>query len=294
MKTHFMDVKGIIGPRNLPDKNFDELWDRIIISEKTKTRLIAQILLEFTIRKDFSFSEIPLHGLILLVGPPGTGKTSLAKGMASKAAQLLKGNSIKFIEVEPHDLTSSALGKSQREIRNLLKGTISEHASHSPTIVLLDEVETLAAARSKLSLEANPIDVHRATDAMLAGLDELAHIHRDLLFIATSNYENAIDDAFISRADLVERIEKPSPEACEAILKDSLDIMAKKWGDLKKLSANGSFKKLAEETHGLDGRQIRKAVLHACTYSKEVAMDPNLLTIEALSEAFQKARTIKI
>ena len=40
-----------------------------------------------------------------------------------------------------------------------------------PTIVLLDEVETLAADRSKMSLEANPIDIHRATDAVLVQLD---------------------------------------------------------------------------------------------------------------------------
>ena len=227
------------------------------------------------------------------MGPPGTGKTSIAKAMASKAATILK-TEIQFIEVEPHDLTSSSLGKSQKEIRNLLKGTISEHAANGPLIVLLEEVETLAADRSKMSLQANPVDVHRATDAMLAGLDELAHIHRNLLFIATSNYEFAIDAAFVSRADLVERIDRPTPEACEAILKDSLEVMSREWKNLKKLPQDKNFKKVILESHGLDGRQIRKAVLQACAFKKETALDPDGLTIEALIDGLKQAKTVKI
>jgi AAA+ superfamily predicted ATPase len=99
-----------------------------------------------------------------------TGKTSLAKAAASRAAKMLS-NKVQFIEVEPHNLTSGSLGKTQRDTHNFLTGTIAEHAKQGPLIVLLDEVETLAVDRQRLSLEANPIDVHRATDAVLAALD---------------------------------------------------------------------------------------------------------------------------
>ncbi len=68
--------------------------------------------------------------------------------------------------------------------------------------MLLDEVETLAADRSKMSLEANPIDIHRATDAVLVQLDALAERYPDLLFLATSNFPQAVDAAFMSRCDL--------------------------------------------------------------------------------------------
>ncbi len=71
---------------------------------------------------------------------------------------------------------------------------------------MLDEVETLAGNRFQMSMEANPIDVHRATDALLAGLDTLASKYKKLLFITTTNFEGAVDPAFISRADLVEYI----------------------------------------------------------------------------------------
>ena len=82
--------------------------------------------------------------------------------------------------------------------------------------MLLDEVETLAADRSKMSMEANPVDVHRATDAVLTQLDQLAADYPQLLFLATSNFAGAIDEAFLSRADLVVTIDLPTPEACKA------------------------------------------------------------------------------
>jgi len=59
------------------------------------------------------------------------------------------------------------MGKTQRAVSDLFSQSIAEAAAAAPTIVLLDEVETLAADRSKLSFDANPIDVHRATDAVL-------------------------------------------------------------------------------------------------------------------------------
>ncbi|MEI9986116.1 MAG: hypothetical protein WDN69_24840 [Aliidongia sp.] len=59
------------------------------------------------------------------------------------------------------------MGKTQRAVSDLFSQSIAEAATGGPIIVLLDEVETLAADRSKMSLEANPIDIHRATDAVL-------------------------------------------------------------------------------------------------------------------------------
>jgi Predicted ATPase (AAA+ superfamily) len=290
MEDIVTDIKGVLDKRELPDKTFDKLWDRIFIPKEKKEKLVAQVLLEFTLRGKFDIGALPLHGVILLVGPPGTGKTTLAKALASKAASLLEGRKIQFIEVEPHAMTSSSLGKSQREIRDFLHGTIAEHAAMGPLIVLLDEVETLAADRYKMSMEANPIDVHRATDALLAGLDSLAERFPQLLFIATSNFEGALDQAFISRADLIEPIDKPSYEACEAILRDTIETLATKWPRLKDILNNSKFKAIVDDAVGLDGRQIRKAVLQAFAFDKKVAMDLNKLTIEDLHKALRAGK----
>lgn len=84
-------------------------------------------------------------------------------------------------------------------------------------------------------MEANPVDVHRATDAVLTQLDLLAAEYSQLLFIATSNFAGAIDEAFSSRADLVVTIDLPTPEACKAILLDTLDRLIQVYPKLAAL-----------------------------------------------------------
>ena len=169
-----------------------------------------------------------------MVGQPGTGKTSLARGLATRTAESVKGlGQFIFIEVEPHALASAALGKSQKAVTDLLGGTIAEFAASQPVIVLLDEVETLATDRSKLSMEANPVDVHRATDAVLAQLDHLAANYPNLLFIATSNFPKAIDSAFLSRSDLIVTIDIPSVDACRAILLNTLEALSSVFPSVK-------------------------------------------------------------
>lgn len=286
-----MNDKGILDKRQLPDAEFAELWERIVLPKDTKEQLRNQVLLELTLRSQIpSKAAIPLHGIILLVGPPGTGKTSIAKGVASAAAKALEGGNIVFIEVEPHALTSSALGKTQREVRKFLEEVVTEHASQGPLIVLLDEVETLVADRTKLSLEANPVDVHRATDAMLAGLDNLAARFPNLVFIATSNFEGALDPAFISRADLVLQIDKPTAEACEVILTDTLLALSDQWPTISKIPKQAEYHKLSQELVGLDGRQIRKAVISACASDIKIVLNPGLLTIQHLKQSIKQAK----
>ena len=199
------EAKGVQRIRRLPNGALGALWDSIILDESLKEQLLSQAVLNFTLRSKIDRTVLPLHGAILLVGPPGTGKTSLARGLAHRTAESFPNGNFRLFEVEPHALTSSAMGKTQRAVTDLFAQSIAEAAAVGPTIVLLDEVETLAADRTKLSLEANPVDVHRATDAVLVQLDELAEDHPNLLFLATSNFPQAVDRAFTSRCDLVVR-----------------------------------------------------------------------------------------
>jgi pachytene checkpoint protein 2 len=282
--------KGIHRVRPLPNDSLGQLWDSIILSAELKNQLVSQAVVNFTVRPRVSRTVLPLHGAILLVGSPGTGKTSLARGLAHKTAEALKGATFKLLEVDPHTLTSSMMGRTQKAVSDLFSQSIAEAAMAGPTIVLLDEVETMVVDRRKLSFDTNPVDVHRATDAVLVQLDALAEEHQNLLFIATSNFPQAVDSAFTSRCDLVLEIPLPDKHACEEILANCLKGLGSTFRSIGKLPSGAGFSKIVDDAVGLDGRALRKAVASALAVRREVALKPDELTLADLHKAVKTAK----
>ncbi len=279
--------EGVARRCRLPDDGFDLAWTSIKLAHGVRERLLAQSLLSLTVRQKLPFESAPLHGLILLMGAPGTGKTTLSRGLANQIAKQLPGTNTTYVEIDPHALTSSALGRSQQAVAKLFEQTIPELAMDGVAIVLLDELETLAVSRHQLSLEANPVDVHRATDAALAGMDRLTRDHRNVLLIGTTNFPKALDKAVISRADHIEVIGLPIEAARREIILDTLKSVGTVWKGVRPLETDAS--RLAKAAEGLDGRRIRKEIFVAMASDVETAKDPGKLTTTQIEAAFRQA-----
>jgi SpoVK/Ycf46/Vps4 family AAA+-type ATPase len=288
-----MDVADMVTViREMPDPHYAHLWDCIIVEQAVKDRLLRSALLGLRLRAELPFETTALHGLILLHGPPGTGKTTLGRGLAHQLAPFTKRRKTRLIEINPHGLMSAEHGQSQRKVTELLTQYIPQLADDLlPTVVLLDEVESMAVARSEASLAANPADVHRATDAVLAALDSSAAGLAHLVFVATSNFTGALDIAFHSRVDAAIHMPAPDTEAAVAILKHTLEGMSTRFPALARLAKSSALRKVAQRLAGNDGRRIRKTVTEGMLGRLEASIDPGQLTVDDLLEAATRVST---
>jgi AAA+ superfamily predicted ATPase len=268
-----------------PDADLADLWASIVTPAEVKDRLLRHAALALTVRSRLPFTTTALHGLLLLYGPPGTGKTTLARGLAQELATTLQIK-VRLIDVNPHGLMSADHGRSQQLVSDLLCEVVpglADDGTH--TLVVLDEVESMAVARSEASLAANPVDVHRATDAVLTALDELTLRHPHIVTVATSNFTAGLDVAFVSRADVAIEVPLPTSDALTMILREALEGYSTAYPQLAALAQSSDLHRVGAAMTGMDGRTARKLVADAAARRLETAVDPGKLTVADLATA---------
>ncbi|KAH9077437.1 thyroid receptor-interacting protein 13 [Lactarius deliciosus] len=215
----------------LPSRQWEGLWDSLIFPDGTKSRLLDYIYATVLFSDaDVDFNVVSWNRVVLLHGPPGTGKTSLCRALAQKLSVRLSHRypQSRLLEINSHSLFSRWFSESGKLVQKLFS-SVMELVEDEDTfvVVLIDEVESLTAARAGAMSGTEPTDALRVVNALLTQLDKLRH-KKNVLVVSTSNLAKAIDSAFVDRADIVQYIDLPPPEAIYVILRSCLiELVAK-------------------------------------------------------------------
>jgi len=270
------------------DESFEKYWTRIYVPDSVKQKLVNYSELDRQLAEYLDRMTFHRHGTILLAGPPGTGKTSLAKGAADKIAGRLDQRTL-FRRVRIQKLFSSGFGDTPELVDEAFAELI-ELAQHSDAyqVVLLDEVESLFSNRALLAGDTDPMDAVRAVNRALERLDDLAE-YPNVFVIATSNQPDIVDNAFADRTDDQLHIGLPDAEQRCAICLDVFTRLNETFeADLPTESAE--LDRLVALSEGFSGRRIRKLVYSALASSDMTATDPGQLDYTQVCEEFERKR----
>ena len=214
----------------------DVKWDDVGGLENIKEELKEAV--EWPLKYSDIFKQAntnPPKG-ILLYGTPGTGKTLLAKAVASQTG-------VNFISVKGPSLISKFVGESERAIRDVFK-TAKQAA---PTILFFDEIDSLIPKRGSVSTDSHVGE--RVIAQFLAEMDGIEEL-KGVVVLAATNRLDLIDPALLrsGRFDLLLELPKPDDKTREEIFK----IHTKN----KPLAKDVDLKELVEETEGKVGSDI--------------------------------------
>ncbi|KAF7313625.1 AAA domain-containing protein [Mycena chlorophos] len=215
----------------LPNRSWEGLWDSLVYADDIKMKLLDYIHATLILSDaDVDFNLVSWNRVVLLHGPPGTGKTSLCRALAQKLSIRLshRYSQARLLEINSHSLFSKWFSESGKLVQRLFT-SITELVDEEDTflVVLIDEVESLTAARAGAMAGTEPSDGLRVVNALLTQLDKLKH-RKNVLIMSTSNLVKAIDSAFVDRADIVQYVDLPSREAVYEILRTCLCEMITK------------------------------------------------------------------
>ena len=251
-------------------------WNDVADLESAKQALREAIILPLLRPDLFKGARKPWKG-VLLFGPPGCGKTLLAKAVATECDAT-------FFNVSAATLVSKWLGESEKLVRELFKFSKEKQ----PSIVFFDEVDAIATTRGGTEHDA----IRRVKLQLMQEMQGLMSDSEQTVVIGTTNIPWHIDPAFRRRFEKRILVPLPEKEAREHIfIIHSRDV---------ELDESVTFNLLAEITEGFSGSDIeivcREAIMNpvremdksGLLKDKEAKIRP--VTIQDFEKALQKIK----
>ncbi|PKA54460.1 Katanin p60 ATPase-containing subunit A1 [Apostasia shenzhenica] len=226
-----------IRPEVIPASEIGVTFDNIGALDDIKESLEELVMLPLR-RPDLFKGGLlkPCRG-ILLFGPPGTGKTMLAKAIANEAGA-------SFINVSMSTITSKWFGEDEKNVRALF--TLA--AKVSPTIIFVDEVDSMLGQRSRAGEHEAMRKIKNEFMTHWDGL--LTKPGERILVLAATNRPFDLDEAIIRRFERRIMVGLPSLESRELILRSLLSK--------EKVEVGLDYKELAAMTDGYSGSDLKK------------------------------------
>lgn len=247
----------------LEEESFDELGG--MAEAKRAMRELVELPLTHSEQLK-SIGAEPVSG-VLLIGPPGTGKTHLARIAASNA-------NANFYSINGPEVVTKWVGESEQTIRRLFE----QAQKNGPSIVLMDELDSIAPRRSANSHEHD----RRLVAQLLVMLDGLGS-RSDVVTIATTNRREDIDPALLRPGRFDRLIEVQLPSKIDR--KQILEVQSKRMAVGREVQLSD----WASQTEGWSGAEL-KALLNEAAIAavvddrSEIAADDLAIALDRVRE----------
>ncbi|XP_023349228.1 vacuolar protein sorting-associated protein 4B [Eurytemora carolleeae] len=216
-------------------------WEDVAGLEAAKEALKEAVILPIKFPHLFTGNRKPWKG-ILLFGPPGTGKSYLAKAVATEA------NNSTFFSVSSSDLVSKWLGESEKLVKNLFEMAREQ----KPSIIFIDEVDSLTSSRSDNESES----ARRIKTEFLVQMQGVGNDMDGILVLGATNIPWVLDAAIRRRFE--KRIYIPLPEENARTSMFKLNM-----GTTPSSLSEQDYRKLGSQTEGYSGADISLVVRDA-------------------------------